>query len=172
MNIHKIINGYLEENCYIVTKNSKSLIIDPGASANKIIEYIETNNLNICGFLITHNHFDHVGALKELNKLYNKEVININNKKIIDGFKYEIIETKGHTNDSVSYYFNDEKVLFSGDFLFKNDIGRYDFKTSSEDDMKKSIKLIKTFEKDIIIYPGHGEKTTLKDELENNIYLR
>lgn len=172
MNIHRIITGYLEENCYVITKNNKTLIIDPGASLNKIVEYIKSNNLNVCGFLITHNHFDHIGTLDELNKLYNKEIVNINNKKIIDGFNYKIIETKGHTNDSVSYYFKDEKVLFSGDFLFKESIGRYDFETSSEEDMKKSIEKIKTFDKDIIIYPGHGESTTIKHELNNNIYLR
>ena len=172
MNVHKIVTNYLDENCYIITKDNKSLIIDPGVSNNEIINYIDKNKLNICGFLITHNHFDHIASLKKLLKLYNNEIVDINNKKIIDGFNYEIIETKGHTNDSISFYFKEENIIFTGDFLFKGTIGRYDFETSSEEEMKKSIELIKKYDKKVKIHPGHGEETTLEEELVNNIYLR
>lgn len=164
--------GYLEENCYFITKDDNTLIIDPGDEINKIINFINSNNLNVIGILITHHHFDHVGALSELKQKYNLKVVDINNKELLKPFDYEIIETKGHTSDSVSYYFKNDSVIFTGDFLFKEDIGRYDFENSSEEEMFKSLKEIKKINKDITIYPGHKDKTTLFHELKFNKYLR
>ena len=61
--------------------------------------------------------------------------------------------------------------MFCGDFIFKDTIGRCDFANSSISDMKNSIEKIKTYDEDIIIYPGHGPKTTLGYEKENNYYF-
>ena len=74
--------------------------------------------------------------------------------------------------DSITYYFYEDKVMFTGDFLFKGTIGRYDFPESNVEEMIKSIKKIKQYNSNITIYPGHGEKTTLENELKNNPYLR
>ena len=60
--------------------------------------------------------------------------------------------------------------MFTGDFLFKGTIGRTDLPTGNMDEMKKSIKLIKTYP-DCKIYPGHGESTTLNEEKKSNIYF-
>lgn len=62
--------------------------------------------------------------------------------------------------------------MFSGDFIFKESIGRCDLPGGSESDMAKSLEKIKTYAKDIVIYPGHGDKTTIGYELENNDFLR
>ena len=172
MKITKIVTGYLEENCYLIENNNKLLVVDPGDEAEKIKSHI--GNLDIEAILITHSHFDHIGALKDLLAVDNYLVINSNTKESqieLPNFKFEIIKTPGHSSDSVSYYFPKEKMIFVGDFIFKNSIGRTDLETGDSKMMRKSLNLIKTFPKDIIIYPGHFEQTTLDFELKNNPFL-
>ena len=70
LKIITVVTGYLEENCYILHNDKDALIIDPGDDSNKIIDAI--GNLNVLGILITHYHFDHVGALDDIKSKYNK----------------------------------------------------------------------------------------------------
>lgn len=171
MNIKCIEVGYLQTNCYIVEKNSDVLIIDPGDEADKIISNI--GDFNVKAILITHYHFDHIGALEILRDKYRVNIIDYNNagqEFNIGEFDFKVISTKGHTDDSVTFYFKKEKIMFTGDFLFKESIGRTDFKNSNYDDMLNSIELIKKYSDDISIYPGHGESSTLLHERQNNIF--
>ena len=71
MQVKKVVVGKLQTNCYALIKNNKCLIIDPGDEINKIIEMIDNNKL--VGIIITHYHFDHVGALEQLRSKYNVE---------------------------------------------------------------------------------------------------
>lgn len=168
MDIKKIIVGELEENCYIITQNNKSLIIDPGYEIDNITNAIEGE---VIGILITHYHFDHIGVLEDLKKKYNVPVIDCQNKKTLKPFKYEIIENPGHTSDSVSYYFKDENLMFCGDFVFKGTIGRTDFPTGNITEMKQSIKKLLTYDENITLYPGHYDSTTIKKEKDNLEYI-
>ena len=163
MLIKRIIVGNLQENCYILEKNSKCLIIDPGDEANKIIDNIKCP---VVGILITHNHFDHIGALNTLKEKYNV----IENNYEIDGFDFDVINTPGHTNDSKTFYFKDDNIMFVGDFIFKDSIGRMDLPTGNVEDMKRSLDTIFKYPSNTIIYPGHGDSTTLEKE-KNNAYL-
>lgn len=157
MQIEKLVVGELQANCYIVTKNNKTIIIDPGDEANKIIN--ATKDKNVVGILVTHHHFDHIGALQEIEDYFHlKESLNI------DGFNYEIIKTPGHTDDSVCFYFKDDKVLFSGDFIFYKSIGRTDLPTGSIQKMHQSLELISKYPDNIKVYPGHGPSTILGNE--------
>lgn len=169
MIVNRLVLGNLETNCYLLEKNNKVLIIDPADNYEEIIKNI--GNKKILGVIVTHYHFDHIGALDNFKDKY--KVYDYNNLKDynqIDDFKFRRLITKGHTSDSISIYFEDEKLLFCGDFIFKHEIGRCDL-GGNVDDMKKSIEYIKKFPKDIIIYPGHGESTTLEDEIKNNYYF-
>lgn len=174
MDLKTIRVGYLEENCYIISKN-KAIIIDPGDEANKIISYLKNNNLDLEAILITHHHDDHIGALNDILNYKNVNVYDISNLEEkeydIAGFKIEVIYTKGHTNDSVTYYFKKENIMFVGDFIFEGTIGRMDLPTGNVLEMKESINKIMKYNKDIIIYPGHGNKTTLDNEINNNYYF-
>lgn len=165
--------GELQCNCYLIEKNKDALLIDPGSDIDTILSLIK--NKKIKGILITHNHFDHIGCVETLVKKYNYKVYDYNNLdegiKNIGPFSFEVIYTKGHTMDSITYYFYKEKIMFTGDFLFYDTIGRYDFEESNPTEMKKSIEKIKQYDKDIIIYPGHGRNTTLERELLYNPYL-
>lgn len=171
MKIDTLVLGDYQTNCYILSKEDKCLVIDPGNEVNKIINYIEDNKLKLLYILVTHHHFDHVGALKELKNKYKVEVIDYNNQIKINDFNFDIIETLGHTNDSITFYFKEEKVMFTGDFLFRESIGRYDFPNSNKEDMIKSIELIKKYPKDITIYSGHGKISTLEHEFKYNYFL-
>lgn len=84
-----------------------------------------------------------------------------------------IIPTPGHTKGSVFFYCNEENVAFSGDTLFRMSIGRTDFEQGSFKDIMESLKsLPKKMDGETVILPGHGPKTTLKFEMDNNPYFK
>jgi glyoxylase-like metal-dependent hydrolase (beta-lactamase superfamily II) len=126
-------------------------------------------------FILTHRHDDHIGALDKLVAEYKVVVYD---KKRSEGnysvhpFNFSIIENKGHSDDSISFYFKDEDIMFTGDFLFKGTIGRTDLKTGSSKDMVISLINIKKYNPNTIIYPGHGEESTLGYEFENNMFFK
>jgi len=158
MEIKSLVLGELHTNCYIVIKNNKCIIIDPASDANLIKE--TCIGYKVEEILVTHHHFDHTLALKELENFYNLE----HNTHNSNSFNYEVIKTPGHTRDSITFYFKDDKVMFTGDFLFYHTIGRCDVATSSISDMKKSLAKISEYPNDITILPGHGIASILGEE--------
>ncbi len=85
-------------------------------------------------------------------------------------FEIEFINTPGHTDGSMCIICGD--IMFSGDMLFKGSIGRTDFKPYGDAaKMANSIKKIKSLNKDYEVYPGHGEETTLGEEIRTNPYF-
>ena len=175
MNIDILRVGPLQANCYLVYKDKKCLIIDPGADENFIVSRIRKLELDVVAILITHNHNDHNGCAKDLSVIYGVDIYDFNNlfeqKHFIDPFKFEVIYTPGHTSDSVCYYFYDYGVMFTGDFLFKESIGRTDLPTGDYEEMLVSLKKIREYDDDIKIYPGHGDISSFGYEKENNEYL-
>lgn len=171
MKIERLILGELDTNCYLLRKNNKVIVIDPADNKEEIINKIGKDKL--VGIIITHHHFDHIGAMNELQKHYNVEIYDRNNLNQginkIDDFIFEVIYTPGHTDDSITIYFEKEKIMFVGDFIFKNSIGRTDL-GGNITDMKKSISLMKKY-RDITIYPGHGEETNIDYEIKYNYYF-
>ncbi len=169
----RIVTGFLDENCYIIHDGISCLIVDPGSDQKKILTEINTKGLKVKGILVTHYHFDHVGCLEEFKSLFPSAKIidyKMSGKVKIDTFEFKIIETKGHTMDSVSYYFDNNDILFTGDFLFKESIGN--FEEDHEEEMFKSLKIFKYMSTNVHIYPGHGNDTTVEYEIKNNPYLK
>lgn len=82
------------------------------------------------------------------------------------GVNFEIIPTPGHTPGSVSFYSADEKLLFSGDTLFKQAVGRTDFSYSSPEDLNLSLKKLFVLPKETKVLSGHGEETTIGAEAQ------
>ncbi len=174
MEVKQIVTGALDENCYLLFQDDFCLVVDPGDEFLKIKEAI--GDKKVLGVLITHSHFDHIGALR--NFLTKKSIKIFKKSNVVEGKTYEIgpyhfeaIYTPGHSSDSVSYYFKEEAKMFTGDFVFKDTVGRVDLPTGNEKEMKESIEKLKQYADEIMLYPGHGEITMLSDEKKNNIYF-
>lgn len=201
--IKKLIVGSLQTNCYVISNDNKEcIIVDPGAQGQKINKYITENELTPLAILITHGHFDHMGATDYLVNKFNipvythestKEllydsslnlsfyespfVLNSDVKAVDDEFKIGSFEFKwmlleGHCQGSSMIHYLNENIIFSGDVLFKESIGRFDFPTSSRSQTRLTLEFIKSIEFDGRILPGHGDETTLDHEKMNNYYLK
>ena len=178
--------GYTQTNCYIVTIDGKDLIIDPGIDAT---EWVIKHTTNPIAILNTHGHFDHVWSNAELKKklkipIYvpKEDAFMLQNDTLsqgtppsepdylvdrdalldIQGIKVRYRHFPGHTPGCSIIEIED--VWFSGDFLFRDSIGRWDFPSSSGEDMAKSLKRVSTIQEDFTLYPGHGLSSTLKKE--------
>ena len=177
--------GAYQTNCYVVSKEGKSLIIDPGVDA---LEWVRRNVQTPVAILNTHGHFDHVwsnAAVKEaLNiPIYTPEedCFMLENDPFgqgtpsskadhpikgeepfeLGGFTVRFVHFPGHT-PGTSVIILDESVMFSGDFVFEGSVGRFDFPYSSAQEMKTSIeKFIRIFDREIPVYPGHGNATSV-----------
>ena len=165
MKINRVIVGPLETNCYILEIDNKCLVIDPGDEYNKIKKII--GNKEVIGVIITHYHFDHIGALNNFDKSLILDKNNLEEKEYnINNFNFEIIYTPGHKEDCITIYFKKEKIMFTGDFIFEGTIGRMDLLGGSKKDMLNSLNKMKKYDKSINIYPGHGEYTYLYKEID------
>ncbi len=178
--------GQTQTNCYIVTIDNKDLIIDPGMGATS---WVLNNTTNPVAILNTHGHYDHVWSNAELKEklkipLYISKddafmlekcvlgqnppsskadiLVNGDEELTIEGIKVQYRHFPGHTPGNSIIEIKD--VWFSGDFLFQQSIGRWDFPFSSGEEMIKSLEKAMKIEGDFTVYPGHGMSTTLKQE--------
>ena len=166
----------LEDNfSYIlIDQNKNACVIDPSES-EPIINFVEKNNIKIKYILNTHHHFDHIGGNKEIKKKYNAKIvaykndlhripdvdISLKNNQIwtAENFKSKIIHIPGHTNGHICFFFENEKIAFTGDTLFSLGCGRI-FEGTYEE-MFSSLKKLKGLPKETKIYCGH--EYTLKN---------
>ena len=94
----------------------------------------------------------------------------------IEDFKNEVIKVynnPGHTKGSVSYEFTELGVVFTGDFVFAQGIGRTDLFSGNNAEMKDSINnIFLSFDKELDVFPGHGDSDTVSNILNYNDYLK
>lgn len=200
--------GPLQTNCYIVENQDRScLIVDPGGEGKKLMNLLNARGLKPSAILLTHAHFDHIGAVNEVRDAYQipvyihkKEekwlgdpalngseffmfndpirvkpadhVLQNEGEMKIGGFEFTIFHTPGHSPGSVSYYFERDRFVISGDALFQGSIGRTDLPGGNHDLLLKSIhdKLL-TLPEDTYVLSGHGPVTTIADEMDGNPFL-
>ena len=86
----------------------------------------------------------------------------------IGSMKCKVIETPGHTKGGVCYYFEEDGIIFTGDTLFKETVGRTDFEGGSLSEMKQSIGRLLALPEETKVYPGHNEFTTIAHERQFN----
>lgn len=196
MELKKFTVGDLMSKSYIISKNGKAIIIDPGAEGEKLYNYLQKNNLELEKIIITHGHFDHMAANEFLknktaakimahpkadlkfkkpelnlsNRLRREGILSpvldqaLNNGDIIDfeNLKLKVIYTPGHSEDGISIYVEEEKIVFSGDCIFASGIGRTDFSDSDFKELSNSIEQeLFSLPDDTIFYPGHGPEATI-----------
>ena len=192
MNIHTLPLGMLQTNCYILTNGDHCLVIDPGDEADKVLGLLEKQGLTLEAILLTHGHFDHVGAVKTLaaetdcqvylcqeelalpgamtaGPLFYTDFYKEGDRLTLAGLSFEVLHTPGHTPGSVCLRFDEH--LFSGDTLFAGSCGRTDFPGSSPRDMVCSLSRLAKLEDHLKVYPGHGGSTTIGEEKRYNPYL-
>ncbi len=83
----------------------------------------------------------------------------------VGDIEFLVIHTPGHTPGGVCYYNKENNILFSGDTLFKGTFGRVDFPYADAEKMLSSLKRLIQLPLDTRVIPGHGDETTIKDEL-------
>jgi glyoxylase-like metal-dependent hydrolase (beta-lactamase superfamily II) len=178
--------GPHQTNCYIATIDGKDFIIDPGVGAT---QWVLDNVTNPIAILNTHGHFDHVWSNAEIKEklkipIYvpKEDAFMLENDPFgqgtppskpdylvtgdetleLEGVKIKYRHFPGHTPGCSIIEIDD--VWFSGDFLFQQSIGRWDFPYSSAESMAKSLEKALSIKEDFTLYPGHGLSTTLGRE--------
>ncbi|MBQ1334382.1 MAG: MBL fold metallo-hydrolase [Clostridia bacterium] len=182
--------GPLETNCYLVYDEADSVcvIIDPGEEALTILDVLRTLKLDAQAILLTHTHFDHIGAVRMIQDALDIPVyVNPNETNIKDSWKnvhlvndgdkltigkltYEFLLTPGHSEGSMCIKV--DETIFSGDTLFRENCGRCDLPGGDYKQMLKSLKRLSLISGNFAVFPGHGPKTTLNYERMNNPYMR
>ncbi len=182
MKIKRFVGGSLESNGYIISTKPQGncYIIDPGYEANKFIKYIESENLNLIGIILTHHHHDHVGAAAKIAGHFDCHVMMTFEDSLmyrgkvhkylidgdtldLDGETLEVVATPGHTHGSICVVSPKSDVVFTGDTIFDTDLGRTDLQDGSWPDMVDSCKMvIDKWPDRYTIYPGHDQSATMK----------
>lgn len=189
--------GLYRENIYVLHENNHVLIVDPGKYAKEIQKCISKDEV-VDGIVLTHGHEDHTGAVDDLFDIYQCPVyMDLDDYDLVDPkyagshgfdapiytevhalkkdskvgtFALEVTKTPGHTKGSVVIRYRN--LLFTGDTLFQGSIGRTDLYGGSEVEMKESLKKFFDMPHDLVVLPGHGPKSTIKQELDTNMYIQ
>lgn len=200
MEITLLTVGAYQTNCYIVTADDKSaVVIDPGAEADKIINKAKELGAKVKYILLTHGHFDHIGAADAVKRAFPESRIVVmkadedicRNAALVGGdnatadpdmlvedgdiikvaeLSFKYMATPGHTKGSAIIICEDK--IFSGDTIMSRTCGRTDLFGGSTKDIRSSLKKIGVLSGDYDIYPGHGPETNMAVERYANPYLR
>ncbi len=184
--IKRFVVGPLATNCYVVSGDSsrKGVLIDPGTFVKAAADYINARGIEIIATLNTHGDPDHVAGnaefgypvyIHELDAPYLSSPLPaklLKDGDVIDlgDFQMEIIHTPGHTPGGISL--RCDGVLFSGDTLFFEGVGRTDRPGGDREAIVRSIReKLMSLPNSVRVYPGHGPETTIEHEKRNNPFL-
>lgn len=186
-------------NCYLawLPESKQAVVVDPGAPAVEILEFIKARRLNVLAILNTHGHSDHCGGDRILAANLSVPVYLQRSDRalasriagadcpitfypadphlILDGWEIEVIPTPGHTPGSVCLKVGE--TLFSGDTLFAGAIGKADGNSQAKRQANLQLEvqnirtLLLTLSPAIRVFPGHGPATTIGAEKVFNSYL-
>lgn len=193
-----IQTGSYEVNCTILHDGDSAYVVDPGAEAERIIALLEERKLAAKAILLTHAHFDHIGAVPALQARYPGLPVyvgagdmamfghpfnqlppeyplvarpeNLRDAHELEGF--EAIDTPGHTPGGVCWHLAADRLLLSGDTLFAGSAGRTDFPGGSMSRLMESLAKLAALPDDTEVIPGHGPFTTIGREKATNVFMR
>jgi len=183
-----VCNPYLQ-NTYVahMPGAQECIIIDAGIYSNdeekELTDYIRQNQLTAAAILITHAHPDHICGRQRLAELYPEAPI-IDHKHLsasstgdepalrYAGVTIRCLFTPGHKEDCVCFYLPECGILFSGDTLFRESIGRTDLEGGDFPTLMHSLAYLMQLPADTVVYPGHSEPTTIGHEQYYNPFIR
>lgn len=194
MQIWTIPVGFYKVNCYVVRAGEGlAAVVDPGDDAERILALLEREGLRAACVLLTHAHWDHVGAVADVAGAHGAPVMlhradlpmleewsprPVEPARFLDhgdtvevgDLRCDVLHTPGHTPGSVCYRW--DGGLFSGDTLFAGAVGRWDFPGGSREDLMRSLReRVLTLPDDLAVYPGHGPATSIGRERRDNPHL-
>jgi hydroxyacylglutathione hydrolase len=195
--------GPVQENCFFVRADGgdRCLVVDPGEEAERLLGAIDALGVSVDAILLTHTHFDHIGAVApvavatgapvycpraELAWLAEpfyppqlgpiegwsaEHALDGGERLALAGLDIEVLATPGHSPGHVTYAIDD--ALFSGDVLFQGSIGRTDLPGADHATLMASIALLlERFGDATRVHPGHMGLTTLGRERAGNPFLQ
>ena len=194
LKIETLTLGTYQTNTYIIHEENATscCVIDPGYQASTILSALKRRGLTLDAILLTHGHFDHVGAVRDLaadtdcrvflcaedtflppmftaGPLYYTDSYGEGSVLNISGLYIHVIRTPGHTPGSVCLIV--DNAIFTGDTLFEGSCGRTDI-GGDWAQLQASLNRLSKLEADFTVYPGHGRSTTLATEKKYNPYMR
>lgn len=201
LEIQTVVNGLYEENCYIASIGDTCIVVDPGDEADRILEAVGDKRVQLVVCTHAHwDHIGAVneiveetgapfaigtlelralndprlngslGVRRSLPNIHVDQELVHNERLMLSPMQFRVIEGIGHSLGHITLY--GHGVLFSGDTLFKNAIGRIDFPGSVPKMMPQTLAALARLPHDTVVYPGHGPSTTIGEELANNVRMR
>jgi hydroxyacylglutathione hydrolase len=179
----------------------EAAVVDPGADASQLRLELAQMGATCAAILITHGHYDHLGGVADLAEGTGAPVYMPEGERMLleqyrdfapaafpgrpyvpdhllqggetvsaAGIDFEVVSIPGHSPAHVGYHA--DGCLFGGDLLFAGSVGRVDIPGADWDTLLDSVRsLSDRFERDTVVYPGHGPQTTLGRELDRNPFL-
>lgn len=189
MQIERICVGRLQTNCYVIEDETSRerfcAVVDPGDDPTAIERNLSCNLTHV---ILTHAHFDHIGALDSILRSHPKALFAVGMHEPLDGEytfygrpdlvmpspdillsdgdrigPFSVLWTPGHTKGSICLYSEPDAILLSGDTLFAGGYGRTDLGGSMAD-MRSSLSKLSTLPPHTKVLPGHGGPTTIGAE--------
>jgi glyoxylase-like metal-dependent hydrolase (beta-lactamase superfamily II) len=196
--------GPIQTNCYVVRAErgaNEAAVVDPGADAAQLRLELAGAGASCAAILITHGHYDHLGAVADLaegtgapvympegermlleqyrdyappafpGRAYTPDHVLAGGETVdVAGIAFETVSIPGHSPAHIAYHA--DGCLFSGDLLFAGSVGRVDIPGGDWDTLLASVRtLAERYDRDTVVYPGHGPQTTLGRELDRNPFL-
>jgi len=173
--IVKQVVGKLDSNTFVIEKGATVIIIDAGASVEKVKTAL--NGKKPQGIFLTHEHYDHTWCLEDYKKEFDCKVYNQHSPQLdfkpkganfedldLGDFKIQILYCPGHSKNSVVYKI--DNLLFTGDVLFGNTIGRTDLMKDGDRLMQQTLKKLLDVKFDLA-YHGHYESSIHQEQQKN-----
>lgn len=191
--------GPIGTNCYLLkdTATGKGAVIDPGDEPDRVLSAVRESGMALTAVFLTHGHHDHTGAVAALKAAYPGLPVYLHDGDAamagnpaafmpdvqqrtaaygegdvmeVGNLKVEVLHTPGHTPGGVTLKVGN--VLFTGDTLFQESMGRTDFPGGSDVAILTSLKKLAELPGEFTVCPGHEAYSTLEHERQFNYYMK